>query len=97
MKHKEDNTWLTTGQAARLCSVTPDTVLKWIKKGSLEAVRTAGGHYRIRREDLEPLFTVGRISRRIPDMTNGELRQLRCWEYFSRGGSVREECEGCAV
>ncbi|UCC84063.1 MAG: helix-turn-helix domain-containing protein [Gemmatimonadota bacterium] len=97
MKQQKDDTWLTTGQAARLCSVTSDTVLKWIKKGSLDAVRTAGGHYRIRRRDLEPLLTVGRISRRIPDMTRGETQQLRCWEYFSRGGAIREECEACAV
>ena len=47
---------LTTGQAARLCSVTPDTVLKWIKKGRLRGVRTAGGHYRIERRLLDPLI-----------------------------------------
>ncbi|NIM51946.1 MAG: excisionase family DNA-binding protein [Gemmatimonadales bacterium] len=97
MKQRKDDTWLTTGQAARLCSVTSDTVLKWIKKGSLAAVRTAGGHYRIRRRELEPLLTVGRISRGIPDITNGEPRQLRCWEYYSRGGAIREECQACAV
>jgi excisionase family DNA binding protein len=97
MKLQKDGTWLTTGQAARLCSVTSDTVLKWIKKGSLHAVRTAGGHYRIRREDLEPLLTVGQDSRRIADVTNGAAQQLRCWEYFSRGGGIREECEACAV
>ncbi len=97
MKQPQDDTWLTTGQAARLCSVTSDTVLKWIKKGSLDAVRTAGGHYRIRRRDLEPLLTVGRTSGRIPSTTRGEAQQLRCWEYFSRGGAVREECEACAV
>ena len=40
---------LTTGQAAKLCSVTPDTILKWLKRGRLNGVRTAGGHYRIER------------------------------------------------
>ena len=45
----------TTGQAARLCSVTPDTVLKWIKAGRIEAQRTAGGHYRISPQELERL------------------------------------------
>jgi excisionase family DNA binding protein len=97
MKQQKEGTWLTTGQAARLCSVTSDTVLKWIKKGALEAVRTAGGHYRIRRQDLAHLVTVGRTSRLSPDMKNGAPQQLRCWEYFSRGGAVREECEACAV
>ena len=47
---------LTTGQAAKLCAVTPDTVLKWIKKGRLEATRTAGGHYRVALPDLEPFM-----------------------------------------
>ena len=42
----------TTGQAARFCYVTSDTILNWIHAGSLMAQRTAGGQYRIRREDL---------------------------------------------
>ena len=42
----------STGQAARYCFVTSDTILNWIHKGSLQAQRTAGGQYRIRREDL---------------------------------------------
>jgi excisionase family DNA binding protein len=33
---------LSTGRAAELCSVTPDTILKWIKRGRLSGVRTAG-------------------------------------------------------
>ena len=42
----------TTGKAAPLCSVKPDTVLKWIKKGVLPATRTVGGHYRVEEQDL---------------------------------------------
>lgn len=42
----------STGQAARCCFVTSDTILNWIHAGSLEAQRTAGGQYRIRREEL---------------------------------------------
>lgn len=97
MKQQNEGTWLTTGQAARLCSVTSDTVLKWIKRGALQAVRTAGGHYRVRRQDLEHLMTVGRHRRLSPEMASGARQQLRCWEYFSRGGAVGEECEACAV
>jgi hypothetical protein len=35
----------TTGKAAPLCSVKPDTVLKWIKKGVLPATRSARGRW----------------------------------------------------
>jgi excisionase family DNA binding protein len=35
------------GEAAELQSVTPDTGLKWIKKGQLRAVRTAGACRRL--------------------------------------------------
>ena len=97
MKRK-DGPWLTTGQAAKLCSVTPDTVLKWIKRGSLEAVRTAGGHYRIKRQDLAPLLTEGRIAPgNLPSHDSQMPQQMRCWEYFSRSGVVRDECEACTV
>ena len=41
---------LSTGDVAKLFGVTPDAVLKWIKKGKLPATRTAGGHYRVTRE-----------------------------------------------
>jgi excisionase family DNA binding protein len=47
---------LSTGNAARLLSVTPDTVLKWIKSGRLPAIRTAGGPYRIARRDIAALM-----------------------------------------
>lgn len=89
---------LTTGQAAELCSVTPDTILKWIKKGRLHGVRTAGGHYRIDRRDLDPLvvepsnFEV--MTRPSPDC---DPKRLRCWEYFGEAGTVKEECHNCVV
>src|SRR3990172_4938117 len=43
---------LTTGEAARHCLVTPDTIANWIASGHLPAQRTRGGQYRIRVEDL---------------------------------------------
>ena len=89
---------LTTGQAAELCSVTPDTVLKWIKKGRLSVLRTAGGHYRIEQRDLERLIDgpaeCTSQGRRLPD---DDPRKLRCWEYLSIRGVVRDECRRCVV
>lgn len=78
---------LTTGQAARLCSVTPDTILKWIKSGRLEAHRTAGGHYRIKRRHLSDLELVPPRPRNFS----------YCWEFYSSDGSIQAKCKNCVV
>ena len=89
---------LTTGQAARLCSVTPDTILKWIKKGQLSGVRTAGGHYRIQRQDIDPLFVSPHPAESRSQQSNECLPQgLRCWEYLSHRDAVKEDCRQCVV
>jgi excisionase family DNA binding protein len=100
---------LTTGQAAKLCAVTPDTVLKWIKKGRLKASRTAGGHYRVALPDLRP-FLAGfgqgeepRVSTQATvhvsshDGTEATAEEVSCWEYLAVDGSVQEECKQCVV
>ena len=89
---------LTTGQAARLCSVTPDTILKWIKKGRLSGARTAGGHYRIQRGDLEGLVGVPTPAETAPrQLTECYPQTLRCWEYLGDRGQVRDDCRQCVV
>ena len=90
--------WLTTGQAAALCAVKPDTVLKWIKKGRLAATRTAGGHYRVDRQELDPLIAKSRVTADLsPMQLNTAEAPLRCWEYLGNQGLVSEECRGCVV
>ncbi len=98
----KESEWLTTGQAANRCSVTPDTILKWIKKGRLKAVQTAGGHHRIEKRALESLFpksstfpkssafqeTGSKSPEEAPEF-------LRCWQYMSNRGSTRDECKKC--
>ncbi|MHC4672932.1 MAG: MerR family transcriptional regulator [Planctomycetota bacterium] len=89
---------LSTGQAAKFCSVTPDTVLKWIKKGRLRATRTAGGHYRIERRDLESLMASPSPGenppQRFPECSS---KSMHCWEYLGNRGAVRDECRQCVV
>src|SRR5450759_1687585 len=89
---------LSTGEAARLCSVNPDTVLKWINKGQLAATRTAGGHYRIEEHDLAALIPPSAPSA-VPGVEplGSDHRPLRCWEYLNPRGAVRDECRKCAV
>ena len=84
---------LSTGKAARRLSVTPDTVLKWIKSGRLPAVRTAGGHYRVAESDLDGLMhdDLGPLGH--PE-GNGFLY---CWEYYATGDEPSDDCLGCLV
>jgi excisionase family DNA binding protein len=42
----------TTFEAAKLCHVSPLSIINWVNAGRLAAFRTPGGHRRIRREDL---------------------------------------------
>jgi excisionase family DNA binding protein len=89
---------LTTGKAARLCSVRPDTILKWIKRGRLEAVRTVGGHYRIEPQDIAPLIRKdARPEGVAPPPPECNPQPMRCWEYLSSHGEIRGECKHCVV
>ena len=44
--------YYTTSEAARLCQVSPGSVVRWIRDAKLKAAVTAGGHHRIHRKDL---------------------------------------------
>jgi excisionase family DNA binding protein len=88
---------LTTGEAAGLCSVQPDTVLKWIKKGRLRAVRTAGGHHRIEYRDLESFLRAHRVGGEAQAASDSAAQPVRCWEFFSDQGALRDACKQCAV
>ena len=44
--------YITTGVVAGYCGVNKVTVLRWIKKGYLTAIRLPEGHYRIHRDDF---------------------------------------------
>ncbi len=101
-----DSDLLTTGEVAKLCGVTPDAVLKWIKKGDLPATRTPGGHYRVARSTCT---TLGLGSPSSADTGVGEHHDPgrarpdepgvgpRCWEYFGHDGRPRQTCLNCVV
>jgi excisionase family DNA binding protein len=84
---------ISTGQAAELCSVTADAVLKWIKSGRICAGRTAGGHYRIQKAALMRFLDSNQDGQRaVPE------RVFRfCWEYYGKAGQPMETCHGCVV
>ncbi len=87
---------LTTGKAAKICSVTPDTVLKWIRSGRLPATRTPGGHHRVSRQDLMQVLTSEQqiIDKPEPELEHPVFRY--CWE-FNGGGKLLNGCAECVV
>ena len=90
--------FLTTSQAAKKLSVSPDTVLKWVKAGKIRANRTLGGHFRI------PMATIANL---MGDNTDGGGRSEAaaisnpsfqyCWEHKSNLGQMTEKCMDCTV
>ena len=91
---------LSTGEVARLCGVSRDAVLKWIKKGKLPATRTPGGHFRIAREACQGMAMEGPYVPPGAPQSGGvgeATGPQHCWEYFGDSGSPREACESCLV
>lgn len=84
--------FVSTGQAAELCSVTADTVLKWIKSGRITANRTPGGHYRIHREKLQHIIEQDEIAKVA---LNHERAFQFCWEFYKNSGGSIQECAKC--
>ena len=95
--------YLSTGEAAELCSVTRDTVLKWIAAGRLPAKRTAGGHHRIPHHSLIPILQGGSTTGSLREETQSSpergaaLPFQYCWEFYSRNGKVPAGCMECIV
>jgi len=50
---------LTPMQAARMAGVSYPTIKQWIYKGKIRTTKTAGGHYRIARSEIERLTGQG--------------------------------------
>jgi excisionase family DNA binding protein len=90
MKH------ISTGKAAKLLSVSADTILKWIKKGNLPARKTAGGHYRISYRHVERLLNVDANSA-VRRRDNEQRPLVPCWEYNAAAGKIKENCRSCLV
>lgn len=48
---------LTTGDVARICGVSPQTVINWCVAGKLQFRKLEGGHHRIPRAEVRALLT----------------------------------------
>jgi len=84
----EPSEYVTTGQAADICSVTADAVLKWIRAARLPATRTPGGHYRIHRRALMDF---------LAERPSGGRAVQYCWQFVGTDGDIQPTCRGCLV
>lgn len=85
---------LKPAEAAKLAGVSYPTLKQWIYRGKLRTVKTAGGHHRIPREEIERLTgkTPARARRRKPvglDAISGRNKL--------RGGVTEVRREGLLV
>lgn len=55
---------LTPMQAARVAGVSYPTMKQWIYKGKIHTTKTAGGHHRIARAEIERVTGAGRAPKR---------------------------------
>lgn len=55
LKSESMNEWLTPAEAGALLGVGPDRVGQLVRQGVLPAMRTPGGHVRVRRDKVEEL------------------------------------------
>lgn len=54
-----DRAFLSRGEVARLFGVSVSTVTRWARTGLLKAVRTPGGHYRFRADEMRRAARAG--------------------------------------
>lgn len=87
---------MTTGQAAKHCSVARDTVLRWIRSGVLPSRRTAGGHHRIDGHDLDRLVPGLAYGGESDDRSPTNRPEIYCWDFHG-GSEILEGCRRCPV
>jgi excisionase family DNA binding protein len=92
LRNKE---FLTTSQAAKLLSVSPDTVLKWVKAGKIKSNRTLGGHFRIPASEIKIFNGGSAIGSDENNKNNIAVSYQYCWEYLAAGGPIKPECKEC--
>jgi excisionase family DNA binding protein len=51
--------YLSRGEVARLFGVSVSTVSRWARRGLLKTIRTPGGHYRFRADEMRRAARAG--------------------------------------
>jgi excisionase family DNA binding protein len=89
--------YVSTGKAAELLSVTPDAVLKWIKKGKLRVRKTAGGHYRVSLDSINKLLASEEESFSETSSSVPIKQRVPCWEFHAVDGKIKDDCRTCLI
>ena len=76
------NGYYTTSQAAKLLSVSPDTVLRWVKAGKISSYRTPGGHARIPADAVAALLPRAERAFLSLDPDDGP-HSSNCWNQYA--------------
>ncbi len=71
--------------AARELGVSYPTLKQWIYRRKIKSVRTAGGHHRIPRTEIDRLAFLGETGQRPKTRTSTVLRDSRGLEHFISG------------
>jgi len=93
LANRDRDRLLSTGKVAKALSVTPDTVLKWVKSGRLPAIRTAGGHYRVAQQEVDRLVASDAVLLEPPARRNF----VHCWEFYGTEVGPNARCLECLV
>ena len=69
--------WVSTKEAMRMLGVGSTTIKRWADENRLPYMRTAGGHRRFKRADIERLQFVGRGSTIVTEDVDRWVQLLR--------------------
>jgi len=75
LKHIREDRPLTTFEVSKICGVVHSTISNWIQEGKLNAYKTAGGHRRIKKDDLLVLLKLYDIP--VPKELGEKLVELQ--------------------
>ena len=75
--HKTKKEILKTREAAELMKVTTQTIKNYIYSGKLNALKTPGGHHRIRRADLKEIGFIEDLPGEEGSLNREEMYQLK--------------------
>ncbi len=95
---KKQKALLSTGQAAKYCLVTPDTIVNWIKRKHLPARKTPGGQFRILTNELREFMVERGMATDVLD--GDDTNRHYCWENCQSSDVVpllALKCEDCLV